>query len=244
MELENKLELIKEISKQDMKIFNAKLKEVEIIIKDESKNLIVNNDNSKEFATTSISTAKKFIKFMEDLRKAKVKPLNDKVKSINNYFKKHIDVFRNFESETKNKILCFERKIKEEAEQKRRELEEEERERQKQLERLKKGKEVTEIGEHNKMYNQIEENLIEEAKQEQEKQQELENRAKLKTQRFEESGTQTTIVKLWKFEVIDPDVVPIQYLKPDEAKIKKAVSNGVREIPGVKIYKQEQLRVK
>ncbi|MBW1713853.1 MAG: hypothetical protein JRJ59_11965 [Deltaproteobacteria bacterium] len=44
--------------------------------------------------------------------------------------------------------------------------------------------------------------------------------------------------KVWTFEVEDPAQVPREYLAVDEKKIREAVANGIREIPGVKIYQE------
>lgn len=46
----------------------------------------------------------------------------------------------------------------------------------------------------------------------------------------------------WKYEIIDPSKVPVQYCSPDTTKIQTAVRSGVREIPGVKIFKDEKIR--
>jgi len=54
----------------------------------------------------------------------------------------------------------------------------------------------------------------------------------------------TAIVrKVWDFEVIDENQVPREYLSVDPGKIRKAVQEGVRQIPGVKIFQKEVLAV-
>lgn len=45
--------------------------------------------------------------------------------------------------------------------------------------------------------------------------------------------------KVWTYEVVDAMAVPRQYLAVDNAKIKFDVGQGVRDIPGVKIYQKE-----
>jgi hypothetical protein len=42
----------------------------------------------------------------------------------------------------------------------------------------------------------------------------------------------------WTFAVENPDAVPREYLVVDEKRIREAVKNGVREIPGVKIFEE------
>ncbi|QJD80005.1 hypothetical protein [Spirosoma rhododendri] len=40
----------------------------------------------------------------------------------------------------------------------------------------------------------------------------------------------------WRFDVIDPNQLPNGYWKIDEAAIRAAIADGVREIPGLRIY--------
>ena len=54
-------------------------------------------------------------------------------------------------------------------------------------------------------------------------------------------GSATT-VKVYKFEVIDPQQVPREYLSVDEKKIRAAVKDGIRAIPGVNIYEDADIR--
>ena len=42
----------------------------------------------------------------------------------------------------------------------------------------------------------------------------------------------------WKFEIIDPNQVPNGYWVIDETAIKADIANGVREIPGVRIFEE------
>ncbi len=49
--------------------------------------------------------------------------------------------------------------------------------------------------------------------------------------------------KLWKFSIDDATKIPAQYLIVDETKIRQAIKEGVRIIPGIKIYQEESLRI-
>lgn len=64
----------------------------------------------------------------------------------------------------------------------------------------------------------------------------------IKTQRGDVSTT--TVKKVWTYEVEDENLLPREYMKPDETKISKAVREGVREIKGVKIYQKESLSIR
>jgi hypothetical protein len=45
-----------------------------------------------------------------------------------------------------------------------------------------------------------------------------------------------SVVPVWRFEVVEPVAVPLDYLSPDPAKIQAAITAGVRSIPGVTIF--------
>lgn len=49
------------------------------------------------------------------------------------------------------------------------------------------------------------------------------------------------VTKRWTFSVIDPALVPREYLVVDEAKIRAAMNAGVRDIPGVKFEQTTSL---
>ncbi len=44
--------------------------------------------------------------------------------------------------------------------------------------------------------------------------------------------------KIWQMEILDASAVPRQYCTPDEVMIRAAVTSGVREIPGVRIFEK------
>lgn len=56
------------------------------------------------------------------------------------------------------------------------------------------------------------------------------------------ADAKATFVKVWKYRVSEPDRVPPEYMKVDEDKIAKVVKAGIRNIPGVKIWEEEQVR--
>jgi len=48
----------------------------------------------------------------------------------------------------------------------------------------------------------------------------------------------------WRWEVIDPTQIPLGYLTLDEKAVSAAVEEGVREIPGLRIYPEEKFTVR
>lgn len=54
---------------------------------------------------------------------------------------------------------------------------------------------------------------------------------------------ESVVQKRWTFEAVDIDKIPREYLVPNEAAIRLAIREGVREIPGLKIYQKENIRI-
>lgn len=63
------------------------------------------------------------------------------------------------------------------------------------------------------------------------------------TLRAKEGGTVSN-VKVWKFEITDETKVPQAFLKVDEIKIRTAVRAGTREIPGIRIFQDIEVKVR
>lgn len=49
--------------------------------------------------------------------------------------------------------------------------------------------------------------------------------------------------KVWKFEIEDESLVPREFLIVNETAIRVAIREGKREIAGVRIYQEDQLRL-
>lgn len=50
--------------------------------------------------------------------------------------------------------------------------------------------------------------------------------------------------KIWKYEIENPDLVPRSFCKPDPAAINRAVRDGARDIPGVRIFAETTTQVR
>jgi hypothetical protein len=50
------------------------------------------------------------------------------------------------------------------------------------------------------------------------------------------------LTTVWKYEIVDPFKVPREFCTPDAGLINAAVKSGAREIPGIKIYSEDQIR--
>ena len=52
--------------------------------------------------------------------------------------------------------------------------------------------------------------------------------------------TKVTTKKTWTFRVIKEQYVPLEYWIIDEEKIKAAIKDGVRYIPGIEVFQEEE----
>jgi hypothetical protein len=53
-----------------------------------------------------------------------------------------------------------------------------------------------------------------------------------------------TKVKKWAWELENADAVPREYLSLDEEKIDEAIKQGVRNIPGIKVFEKEEITMR
>jgi hypothetical protein len=58
-----------------------------------------------------------------------------------------------------------------------------------------------------------------------------------------EEGTSYTVTT-WDFELVSIGKVPLNYLKLDESAVKKAIKSGAREIPGLRIFSKDDIRIR
>lgn len=54
----------------------------------------------------------------------------------------------------------------------------------------------------------------------------------------------SSAVMVWKHETVNHTLVPRDYLMVDEVSIKAAIKAGIREIPGVRIFEEAEMRVR
>ena len=51
-------------------------------------------------------------------------------------------------------------------------------------------------------------------------------------------------VKKWVWELENEQLIPREYLSLDEKKIESAIKNGVRNIPGIKVFEKEEISIR
>jgi len=165
---------------------------------------------------TEVTQAKKKL---EDLRKEFVRPFNEGVKNINSFFKERILPADETIGVIKNKVGVYfrEKAIAAEKERKRQEI--------------------------------LAAKRQETADKKAQKEGTIASAVPVPTMPEPEKTTRTqggsvTTRKVWKFQVNDVSRVPDEYKIVDERKIRQAVSSGIRDIPGVVIYQDEEVAVR
>jgi len=197
----------------------SEAKEQIVLLTAKCKNVIINNPEGLESAKKLAKTAKKVETLIEDKRKEITAPILTEKKRIDDFAKSLTVELNSAIASLRNQILSFEKKLEAEriAEQKR--LEEEQR----------------------KLEESLNKSVISGIDTE-ELQQESQRLLELREQANEIGSNQSSAVrKVWSFEVIDEKLVPIEYLSINERKIKEAITAGIRDINGIKIFQKEQL---
>jgi hypothetical protein len=226
--------------------------------------LQVTNAGEAEAAAEVLRDIARYKKGAEAERTELVKPLNDHVKLINKKFKDAIAPFEAADKKIRAKVETFtaeqERRRREEEQRLERERQErerkarEERERQEAEAKAKREQAEADARAAEELADEGEDpgDLAEEAAQKLAEAQTAESAISslpeptLPRQVVEKpaapTGTSTRMV--WKHRLVDPAAVPREYLVVDEKKIRQAVRDGVREIPGVVIEQKPELAVR
>lgn len=191
----------------------------------EADSIVITDEASAEKAVEIASRAKKAGKNLEAARKAFVADPNSYVKEVNGITKYYAEKLAVVEKGIGAKHAVYQRAVEAE----RRRLEEEA---HKEAERLRRAAE------------EEARKAAEEAKAKGEEppapvQVEITAPAVPKTDNVVRSQAGTAHVRQeWKFAIEDASAVPREYLTVDERAIREAVKNGVREIPGMRVYQE------
>lgn len=177
---------------------------------------VVENDEDVKFATDTLSMMAGLKRALEEKRREYIDPLQDHSKAINETFKVLTETLLYADKTTRNKVLAYkaeETRKREEADAITR-MEHEAAERKAKLNGTEPPKIPAAI-----MHTPSD--LV------------------------NTEGGSSNIMGVWKFEVIDFALLPDEYKKPDTTKIGESVrgSKGTVSIPGVRIFKEETLRV-
>jgi hypothetical protein len=200
----------------------SKIERKELVEIEESTNSIVLQVEAQQIETqTDVDSANIILKaiakqmsIIEAKRKTFTQPLNQSLREINSTFKELTEPLKKAKGILSGKVMDWRDK-----EQKRIRMEQERI--AKEEERRRKIQEA-----HKKKGHEVSEPIV-----------------MAKPQELKETDS-TNIRKVWKFEIIDAIKIPRRYLIVDESFIRAEIRNGVREIPGVRIYQEEIMVIK
>lgn len=201
------------------------------------KAIKVESQETSADAIAAAKTVKAYSKKVEELRKALVAPYNEQVKRINSYAATLVKPLDEAEELLKIQLKNWDKVLEaQRAEAARRAKLEEDRI------RAEAKKEADALKEANEMFGVAEAKdaaPIEAAA--------LDNKiemhnffAKKEEQSLRVSGAK----KVWSFEAVDFEKIPREYLLLDEKAVRAAVREGVREIPGIRIYQDTQIAIR
>lgn len=195
-----------------------------------ANSMVVDTEETLTLATDIVKFIKEKAKQVEKERKDFVDPLNAHLKTINAKFKTLSEPLEAAEQILKGKMLTFQRKLEAEnraiEEAKRKEVE------KYALEIAEKARLEGDEATANTMENQLEKIM--------------EQPVNIEKVRGSVTGAVSSIQKRWTFEIID--IQALAQARPEliEAKsgdIRKQISAGIRDIPGIRIYQEESMRI-
>lgn len=197
--------------------------------------LVIRTPAEATIVHTDLTDLKKILVQIEDTRKEQVAPLNEQLNAINGAWRPLRDRLGEIEATAKRKLLAWnqaerERVSREQAEARRRQEEA----LQKQQEALRKAEESKNSRARAKALAAADQAGTELM------QARIAEPMAAPTGIKTDNGT-TSLRMRWTFQVVDPAQIPRDFLAVDEKKIRAAVAQGAREIPGVSIYEEETL---
>uniref|UniRef100_A0A6M3KWG2 Uncharacterized protein n=1 Tax=viral metagenome TaxID=1070528 RepID=A0A6M3KWG2_9ZZZZ len=195
---------------------------------EQQSGMVIQNTDGLEAITINCATIKKVQGLLEKYRKEVVAPLNEKVNTINEFFREFSVPLKSSDTTMRKEIGRYQME-QERAERLERERLEQERmdaeRRRLEMERKDVPLSDATIAAEQADFDQQEAAIV----------------APTKTTVFEKA--KVTVAKRWTFRVDNEFLVPRDYWTLDERKIQKAVNVGVRTIRGVTIYEEAQPRI-
>jgi len=178
--------------------------------------LVIDSDAMEATATDFLSIIATNKKSLEEQRKFFVDPLNKQVKAINERFKLYSEPLDRADKIIRGKVLEWRRK--------------------KELKRQEEEQKARELAEEEaaklaiagvKMTVPVPAPMVPEP-------------PKMVRTSLGSASTK----KVWTFRIVDESLIPREYLMVDTKKIAAVVKAGIRQIPGVEIFQEEQLAVR
>ena len=205
-------------------IEQMKSQQHDLVVKAEKFKLTKPTEETEAYAV--LGQLKSRITLVEKKRTEITQPLNASLRQINALFKSLSEPLGEADRILRSKIGIFRRKQEAEAAKRQAVLEQKAADAEAEAAKLAARKRQT-AGTIEKT-----EGLIE-------RRDELEQKAEAVTAKVGDAH----VSKRWTFRIEDESKVPFDYLVVDTIKIRQAVRDGERDIPGVRIYQEESVRV-
>ena len=177
------------------------------------------DDDSNRSGIEMAAQAKRLGKTIEDMRKERIRPSQEFVKAINNLAKVYTEKLDRIEVALKQKIGAYMTKLRLEKLEAERRAQEAARELQARLDKESAEKNLPQVEVPMPVLNQ-----------------------KTEPVRTEEGSAGQR--KTWTWKVVDLATVPREYLVIDKVAVNQAVRGGVRVIPGIEIYQEENVQIR
>lgn len=200
------------------------------------KNIVVKSSIEMEVAVKTGREVKAWTKKVEDLRKSLVAPLNEQVKKINDYARQILSPLEDSEKLIKSHLVLWEKHLET---QRREDMARIEKRRQESLFAAKKKQEEdakaieelplddSDLG-RERLVSQVQANRVSD---------QIYKDAKKEEKAVSQMKVSNTR-KIWKFHVEDINKVPHEYLALDAVLVRQAISKGITEIPGLRVYQE------
>jgi len=205
-------------------IEQMKSQQHDLVVKAEQFKLTKPTEETEAYAV--LGQLKSRITLVEKRRKDITQPLNTSMRQINALFKTLREPLVEADRILRSKIGMFRRKQEAEAAKRQAVLEQKAAEAEAEAAKLAARKRQTA-------------GTIEKTEALVERRDELEQKAEAVTAKVGDAH----VSKRWTFRIESADDVPRDYLVVDTIKIRQAVRAGERDIPGVRIYQEESVRV-
>lgn len=207
-----------------------------VAIRDEARALAVESPETKARAVDFLGRLARLKRDAEAHRVDLVKPLNDHVRKVNGLFTEVLGPVDEADRLVRQKMLTFDQ------EERRRAAEAAARAEREQLEAealLKEAERAEAAGRAG-----VAESLLTTAVAREETAKVAATQAVAPPKTVAAGAGVVTVRQFWTFKAIDLGQVPREYLELNEARVRKAILAGVREIPGLKVFQTESLSVR
>lgn len=188
---------------------------------DSCKKVVISDAATLSYAKDLAKNAKKIEKFIEEKKLEITRPIMEDKKKIDDLAKNLISDLQLSIKDLRDNILKYEKEQEELRLAELRRLEEE---------RKRKEEELKAAVMNNAEVKQEDINELQIIKQQQ--------------AQAIQSPTSSSISKVWTYQVVAHELIPIEYLMPDDAAIKAAIKSGVRDIKGIAIFQKDQLVIR